>query len=327
MEAAPPPVDWFDLALSFLGGLALFLYGVNGLAGRLREVGDDRIRGWLSRGTANRISGLFTGVAATVVLDSSSATIILLIALIDAQLISLTAALPVILGSNIGTTISSQVFAWSLDDHAPLILVGGLGLNLLGRSERARGWGLVIFNLGLILFALGFIGDAAEPLEGHPRVRGIVDRLESPLLGVAAGALLTVLLQSSSAMLGVVIVLASQGVVTLEAGLALMLGAEIGTVADTLVATIQRSAAAVRAGVFHFVFNLVSAMAGLALLGPMADFARWSARDVGQEIANAQLLYNVVGALAFLLIVPWMASLLKVVVPERRRVQVEARPA
>ena len=321
------PIDWLTLILSFLGGLALFLYGVNQLAERLRDVGDERIKSVLARGTGNRVSGLFTGTLATVALDSSSATIILVIALIDAQLISFAASLPVILGSNIGTTVSSQVFAWSLDRYAPLILVGGLGMALLSRSKKVRSWGLVIFNLGLILFALGFIGDAAEPLEDHPGVAALVEQLEAPLLGVLAGAVLTVILQSSSATLGIVIIMASQGVVSLEAGLALMLGAEIGTCADTLVATIRRSAPAVRAGVFHLVFNLVSACVGVALIEPLGDFARWSATDVGQEIANAQVLYNVIGALIFLLFVPWAAKLLTVLIPGRETPDARLEPA
>lgn len=143
-------------------------------------------------------------------------------------------------------------------------------------------------------------------------------RLEAPWLGLLAGLVLTVILQSSSAMLGIVIVMAGQGVISLEAGVAVMLGAEIGTCADTLVASIGRSAAAVRAGVFHLVFNLITAAIGLALIEPLEAFARWSADGVAQQIANAHVMFNVAGALAFIAFTGLAAKALERLIPSRR---------
>lgn len=316
-EGGAEPIDWRSLILGFVAGLALFLYGVQQLADRLKAVASDRFKDVLRKGSNDRLRGLLSGTGATFVLDSSSATIILVIALVNAGLISFTASLPVILGSNIGTTLSSQIFASNLDQYAPVILAAGLLWGVLAKSDRAKAWGGVLFGLGLVLFALSIIGDAVEPLEDQPAVIDFLRRFEAPLVGLFAGAVITVLLQSSSAVLGIVIIMAGQGVLSLEAGLALMLGAEIGTCADTLVATIGRSAPAVRAGVFHLLFNIVAAGVGVALIGPLTAFAAGSAEGVDRQIANAHVLFNVVGALAVLPFTPWIAGLLKRLIPGR----------
>lgn len=309
-------VDWTKLAMGSLGGLALFLFGVSLLADGLKAVAGDRVERLLRGATDGPIRGLATGVAATTVLDSSSVTIILLIGLVDSGLLGFAQALPVVLGSNIGTTVSSQVFALGVDEYSPVALASGLLLRAFAKSDQLKGWGTVIAGLGLVLFGLSVMGDAVEPLKDHPGITEWLRATETPLRGVLIGALFTVLIQSSSATLGIVITLAGQGIVDLPTGLAMMLGAEIGTCADTLVATIGRSRAAVRAGLFHLGFNVVTVAVGVALIGPLAAFAAWSSGDVQHQIANAHVAFNVAGALAFLWLCPLCARLLERVVPD-----------
>lgn len=320
----PAAIDWAGVALGFVGGLVLFLYGVDLLAKSLRTAGGGRFERLLHRSARNRVTALAAGTVATVALDSSSVTIILMIAIIDAGLIGFASGLPMILGANIGTTISSQVFAWDVDRFAPLLMAAGLIWRALGRSETQKHAGTILFGIGLILFGLSTIGEAAAPLEKDPRIVGWLERLESPLLGVLAGAVVTVAVQSSSAMLGIVITLAGGGLISLPAGLAMMLGAEIGTCADTLVATIGRSRAAVKAGVFHLAFNIVAVAVGLIALGLITRFALWSADDTGQQIANAHVLFNVVGALIMLPFVRTAANMLERVIPDRGGAAAEA---
>ncbi|MCW7539943.1 Na/Pi symporter [Aquabacterium sp. A7-Y] len=307
-------IDWISMGSTFVAGLVLFLWGVRALSQRLREVGSERLREILRRSSDNRLRGLLCGTGVTLVLDSSSATIVLLIALVDAGLLGFAASLPIILGSNIGTTFSSQLFALNAEALPPLLMAGGLGGVLLGRSVNGRRWGEVVFGVGMVLFALHVIGLAMEPLGDHAGVKDWLRNFEQPLLGLAAGAAATVAIQSSSAMMGIVIVMASQQLISLETGLALMLGAEIGTCADTLVASLGRSAAALRAGLFHLGFNIASALLGLMLIGPMAWFAQASAGTVAQQIANAHVAFNVIGALLFFgftgLIARWLQRLL-----------------
>lgn len=333
--AAPPEIDWMAMALGFAAGLALFLYGVEVLAKTLKALGGGKLQRLLHRSSDNRVKGLASGTVATVALDSSSVTIILLIALVDSGLIGFAAALPMILGANIGTTISSQVFAWSLDDYAPVLLVIGLiGWTLAKKENWQRGF-LILFAMGLVLFGLHTVGEAAEPLKDHPGMVEWLKTLEAPLLGVLAGAAVTVALQSSSATVGIVIVLASGGLITLPAGIAIMLGSEIGTVADTLIASIGRSRAAVRCGLFHLGFNIVSVAIGLLLIAPLTALAAWSATDTGQQLANAHLLFNVAGAILMLPFVGTAAILLEHIVPrgpsdervEQQAIQAKAQPA
>lgn len=310
-----PEIDWFTMAMGFIAGLALFLYGVQILADTLKELGGGQFQRLLYRSSRNRVTALGAGTVATVALDSSSVTIILLIALVDSGLIAFASSLPMILGANIGTTISSQLFAWSIDEFAPIpMAIGLLGWTISKDEDRQRGF-LVVFAIGLILFALSTIGSAAEPLKESPQIVAWLETLEAPLLGVLAGAIVTVAIQSSSAMMGIVIVLASGGLISLPAGLAMMLGAEIGTVADTLIASIGRSRAAVRAGLFHLGFNIISVSIGLLLLGPLTAFAMWSATDTGQQLANAHVLFNIAGALLMLPFVGVAARLLERLVP------------
>ena len=300
-----------------LGGLALFLFGVDLLATALRGAGEGGSRDLLRRASANRAAGLGAGLAATVALDSSSVVIIMLVAIVDAGLVPFARALPVVLGANIGTTVSSQVFAWNVDAFAPVPMAVGLLARALAKTDRARRRGDALLGLGLVLFGLHLVGDAAAPLAGRPEVVEWLKGLESPWLGVLAGAAVTVAIQSSSATLGIVIALAGGGLITLPAGLAIMLGAEIGTCADTLVASAGRSRAAVRLGLFHLLFNIASVLVGVALVDALAAFATATADGAGQRIANAHVLFNVAGALAALPFTGPAARALDALLPDR----------
>ena len=310
-------VDWVALSMGVLGGLVLFLFGVALLSDGSKEVAGERMRSLLERAAAHRVRGLLAGAAATTVLDSSSVTIILLIALVDGGLLSFAHTLPVILGSNIGTTVSSQIFAVGVDEYAPVVMLAGFLARSLGPGDAWRAWGTAALGLGLVLFGLHTVGEAVEPLKDHEAVLDWLRKAETPLWGVLAGAAFTVAIQSSSATLGIVITLASQGLVSLPAGLAMMLGAEIGTCADTLVATFGRSAAAVRAGVFHLLFNVATVALGVALIGPLRAFPEMTSGETANQVANAHVAFNVAGALLFLPFTPWIARALERVVPER----------
>lgn len=313
---------WVDLALALAAGLALFLHGVGLLADGLRAAAGDRVKQLLARFTTNRVAGVVAGTAATTLLDSSSVTIILVIALVDAGALAFTSALGVVLGANVGTTLSSQLFASDADRWSPAALAAGLALRALGRSDRARDVGTVVLGLGLVLFGLHTMGDAVEPLRGYRPFLALMERMRHPLLGALVGAGVTAVIQSSSATVGVVVTLAGQGLITLPAGVALMLGAEVGTCADTLLATLGRSRAAVRTGVFHLLFNVATVAAGVALATPLADAAAWATRATGgsgvaRQIANAHLLFNGLGVLLVLGFLPAVARALTRALPDR----------
>lgn len=315
------PPDVFGIVLGVAAGLALFLFGVTLLAEALRRVAGERMRKFLERCTTNRFAAVGTGTVATTLLDSSSVTIIMVIALVDSGVLAFTRSLGVILGANIGTTISSQIIAFDVDRYAPFALVAGLLLAAMGGSGTQKQLGRVILGIGLVFYGLGEMDQAVSPLKEQQSFIDWMVRLENPLLGAAVGALVTIIIQSSSATLGIIITLAGQGLLTLPAGIALMLGAEIGTCADTLLACIGRSRAALRAGVFHLMFNVTTVAIGLLLTREIATLAQRITPSAGVEryVANAHVLFNFAGVLAVLPFLPLIARGLHQLIPDARR--------
>jgi phosphate:Na+ symporter len=309
----------FDIALGLTAGLAIFLFGVTALSESLESLAGDRMKRLLERFTANPVVGLLTGCVATIALDSSSLTIILVIALVHAGALTLRQSLGVILGANIGTTISSQIFALEIDRFAPALLGIGLLLILIRKDDRVGQRGRVVFSIGLVLFGLRHIGETLKPLAESESLESWMHGLENPVLGAAVGAGVTALIQSSSAMVGIVIKLAAAGLIALPSGVALMLGAEIGTCLDCLIASIGRTRAAVRAAVFQFGFNVAAVAIGLVFAHQIAVAAVWlpSGGSVARQIANAHVLFNCTGALLCLPLVSTIASLLESAIPAR----------
>lgn len=304
-----------EVVLGMIAGLVLFLYGVSRLATGMRAVAGDRMRRLLERATTNRYAGVASGTLATAVLDSSSVTIIMVIALVDAGLLSFQNSLGVILGANIGTTISSQLIALDVQRYSPVVLAFGLLLLVAGRTETWRQTGAAVFGMGLIFFGLAQMGTAVEPLKQSVRFADWMQQLENPLVGVAAGAIITLVLQSSSATVGIAITLAAQGLLSLPGGVAVMLGAEIGTCADTLLATLGRSREAVRAGIFHLLFNVVTVAVGVMLLQPLVTFVTSLGGDSAQQLANAHVTFNVLGSMAVVLFLAPIGRALHRLVP------------
>ncbi|MFY0576592.1 Na/Pi symporter [Cystobacter fuscus] len=179
----------------------------------------------------------------------------------------------------------------------------------------------MVFGMGLLFFGLELIEQTMEPFKDHaPFLRWMRELGANPLMGAAVGALFTLIIQSSSATMAIIVTLASQGLISLPTGVAIMLGAEIGTVADTLIATIGRSRQAIRTGVFHFLFNLITAALGLLCASRLVSLAQWVSGDasVGRQLANAQVIFNVLGVLLFIGFVPLIDRALQVLLPERR---------
>lgn len=306
-----------SIALALVAGVVLFLYGVHRLSEGMRALAGDRLDALLARFTGNRLAAVATGVVATAVLDSSSVVIVMTIALVSAGALSFHRSLGVILGANIGTTISSQIIAFDVDEYAPVVLLAGLVLQLGGRTQARRNVGAALLGIGLVFFGLREMGDAVAPLAANAALLDQLARMDHPAVGVTAGALLTVLVQSSSATVAMVITLADEGLLSLAAGVAIMLGAEVGTCADTLLATVGRTRDAVRAGVFHLAFNVATVAAGVFLTTELASLAVAATPGAGlaRHVANAHVLFNVLGVLVALPFLPRIAWLLERAIP------------
>ncbi|WP_243147441.1 Na/Pi symporter [Scytonema sp. UIC 10036] len=316
-------IDVFKITTGALAGLVLFLYGVTRMAEGLEALAGDRMKSILSKFTTNRFAGVMTGTVATTALDSSSVTIIIVIAMVSAGLLTFVQSLGVVLGSNIGTTIGAQIVAFEINQYAPIAMFIGFLLLLLGKTDRWKQIGTVTLGIGLLFFGLDQIEDSMEPFKNYKPFLNLMTTLgENTFLGALVGALFTVLVQSSSATVAIVVTLASQGLVSLPAGVALVLGAEVGTCADTLVATIGRERPAVRTGVFHLLFNIISASVGVLFAAQLAGLAKWvstlagAGDDIARQIANAQLLFNVMGVALVIGFLPLIARGLEMLIPK-----------
>ncbi|TGE03805.1 Na/Pi cotransporter family protein [Hymenobacter fodinae] len=320
-----------SICLLAVSGLVLFLYAVSRLALALRHVAGERMKGWLHRFTKTVPMAILTGAVVTTLLDSSSVVIILAIALVSAGALPFRNSLGVVLGANIGTSISSQLFAFDLGQYAVVAMLPGLLLLSFAKKRNKRTIGRALFCFGLLFFSLFLIGEAAAPLKDYATVQTWLLKLENPVRGAGAGALITLLIQSSSATLGMVIKLAAKGLLTLPAGIAVMLGAELGTCSDTLLATMGRGRPALKTGLFHLGFNLVSITVGLLLIHPFTALVMRLAgqAEVSRQIAHAHVLFNVAGVLVFAPLVPLCQRLLDAWLPDQHQAvrSLTAQPA
>ena len=304
------------IAILFAGGLALFLYGIRMMSSGLKKASGSRLRQLISKVTGNSLYGMLAGAFATMIVQSSSTIIAILVGLVHSRLMTSTQSLAVILGAEIGTTAMAQLVAFRLHDYALIIFAAGFALNALGKSEPLRFTGEALSGFGLLFFGLKVMSEAVAPLESYAPFLSLLRYLANPLLGVAAGMLLTALMHSSAAFIGILITLALQGALTLEAGIALLLGANIGTCITAVLASAGMQRAAKRVALAQVLFNVTGVLVFLPFIPQFAEFIRTLspsaegagtarfALEVPRQIANAHSLLNI--SMAFLML-PFLA--------------------
>lgn len=322
----------FELApivIGLLGGLALFLYGMQQMADALKTVAGDRLRFLLARLTTNRFMGVLTGAFVTAVIQSSSVTTVLVVGFVTAGIMTLGQSIGVIMGANIGTTATVQIIAFDVKRYALLIVFVGFAVMSLAKRKRLRKYGAGMLGLGLIFFGMGIMGDAMAPLRGYGPFLELMQQLEHPAVGILVGALFTALIQASAATTGIVIVLASQGLITLPAGIALALGANVGTCVTALLAAIGKPREAIRAAVVHVVFNVAGVVLWVGFIEHLARFVMWItpvaeglsgaarlAAETPRQIANAHTVFNVANTAIFIGLTTQLGRLVRRLVPD-----------
>ena len=310
-------VDLVLLLIGLFGGLAIFLLGMERMTEALKLVAGDRMRDILGKLTANRFMGMVTGAGVTAVIQSSSVTTVLVVGFISSGLMTFTQSIGVIIGANIGTTITAQIIAFKVTTYALLGVAVGFGMTFFSKRPDRQAQGTALMGLGLVFFGMSLMGEAMEPLRSSETFIDAMTRLESPLFGIAVGAAFTGLIQSSSATTGIVIVLAQQGLITLETGIALILGANIGTSITALLAALGKPRDAMRAAVAHTLFNVGGVVIWIPFIGIMASAVSSVGGGTPREIANAHSLFNIVNALIFVGFVPQFAALVERIVKDR----------
>lgn len=327
--AANDEIAWGQMGMGLFGGLALFLFGMEMMADSLKAAAGERMKLILERLTSNRLLGAATGAALTAVIQASAVTTVLVIGFVTANLMTLSQAIGVIMGANIGTTVTAQIIAFNVTAYALPMIAIGFGMHFFSRREQTRFYGRIVMGLGLIFFGMGVMGDGMRPLRDYEPFLLLMRELSHPFYAILVAALFTALVQSSSATTGFVIVMAAQGLVPLEAGIALILGANIGTCVTALLAAIGKSRDALRAAMAHVLFNVLGVVLWLAFIPELAAIVTWLspvaegleatqrlAAEVPRQIANAHTVFNVANTLLFIGFTVPLARLVVWLVPD-----------
>ena len=275
---------------SMLGGLALFLYGMNMMSNGLEMAAGDKMKTILEKLTSNRILGVLVGALVTAIIQSSSATTVMVVGFVNSGLMSLTSAVWVIMGANIGTTITGQLIAIDITAIAPLIAFIGVAMIVFFKSQKLDAIGGVIGGLGILFIGMETMSSAMVPLRTMPEFVGLISKFQNPFIGILVGALFTALIQSSSASVGILQALAKSGVMTLSSSIYVLFGQNIGTCITSVLASIGTSKNAKRTTVIHLSFNIIGTVlfVTISMLFPFADLVQsLTPSNVAAQIGRA----------------------------------------
>lgn len=288
---------------SMLGGLALFLYGMNMMSNGLEMAAGDKMKTILEKLTSNRILGVLVGALVTAIIQSSSATTVMVVGFVNSGLMSLTSAVWVIMGANIGTTITGQLIAIDITAIAPLIAFIGVAMIVFFKSQKLDAIGGVIGGLGILFIGMETMSNAMVPLRTMPEFVGLISKFQNPFIGILVGALFTALIQSSSASVGILQALAKSGVMTLSSSIYVLFGQNIGTCITSVLASIGTSKNAKRTTIIHLSFNIIGTVlfVTISMLFPFADLVQsLTPSNVAAQIANVHTIFNVTTTLLLL---------------------------
>lgn len=328
--ASTPDPQWGTIIMGLLGGLALFLLGMDMMSEALKLIAGDGLRTMLARLTKNRFTGAAAGAVVTSIIQSSSVTTVLVVGFISAGLMNLSQSIGIIMGANIGTTMTAQIIAFKVTKYALALIAGGFSMTFIFKNERVRHYGKAIMGLGLVFFGMQMMSDGTGPLRSYEPFIEFMKGMDSPLLGIAFGALFTAIVQSSSATTGIVIVLASQGFLPLPAGIALIFGANIGTCFTAWLASLGKSCEAKRAVAVHVLFNIAGVAVWFFFIPWLADIItsispessdlsgnEKLAADTPRQIANAHTVFNITNTLLFIGFTVPFARLVTRLIPDK----------
>lgn len=323
------------VVFGLIGGLALFLFGMNSMSDALQKAAGEKMKKILGFLTRNPIMGAFAGALVTAVLQSSSATTVMVIGFVSAGLMSLPQAISVIFGANIGTTMTAQLMAFKISNYIYPIIFIGFMLNFVGKKEKVKNIGMVIFSFGLLFEGIEIMGEVMKPLAGSPVFVDLMGKVSSvPVLGVVLGAVMTLVVQSSSATIAVLQNFASQAgpdgvssVIGLTGAIPILLGDNIGTTITALLASIGQSKNAKRTAIAHSIFNISGSCVFIFLIPWFAKFVQFISPKgnevdvISRQIANAHTTFNIVCTLVWLPLIPLMVKIVTTIIRGDDKVQ------
>ncbi len=319
--------SFFLIIIGLFGGLGMFLYGMEMMSDGMKMTAGNSMRAILKKLTSNRFIAVFVGAFITMIIQSSSATTVMLVSFVNSGLLNFVQALGVILGSNIGSTVTAQIVAFKVTDYALLLIAVGSIMALFSKKDSAKHIGFVILGFGLLFYGMKVMSDTMKPLRTDPTFNSILTSFENPFLGILAGAIFTALIQSSSATTGIVITLASSGSITLEAGIPLILGANIGTCITALLAGLKATRDAKRVAIGHVLFNVIGVLVFCFWIPTFADLVAQTTDNVPRQIANAHTIFNIVSTMLFIPFAPFISRTIIRYFPDKEKLRNIEKPA
>ena len=326
-SSAQKEISWFLLVTSLFGGLGMFLYGMEMMSDGMKMTAGNRMRSILEKLTSNRFFAVGVGAFVTMVIQSSSATTVMLVSFVNSGLLSFTQGLGVILGSNIGSTVTAQIVAFKVTDYALALIAAGALMSLFSKKDSTRNIGFVILGFGLLFYGMKVMSDTMKPLRSNPTFNTILTSFENPFMGILAGAIFTALIQSSSATTGIVITLASGGSITLEAGIPLILGANIGTCVTALLSGLNASREAKRVAIGHVTFNLIGVVLFCFWIPTFAEMVAQTSDNIPRQIANAHTIFNILATVVFIPFTSHIANMIIRFFPDQEKTRNIEKPA
>ena len=304
----------------FLGGISLFLYGMQLMGDGLQAAAGSKLQRILGALTKRTIYGVALGAGVTSILQSSSATTVMTVGLVNAGLMNLQQAFGIVMGANIGTTITAQLIAFKLTDYITLLLAIGFLIRTVAKKRQMKDIGQVLMGFGILMLGMAMMSNSVAPLRHNTAVVEFIGRFSThPILGLLVGLCMTVVIQSSSATVGILMAMAGQGLIPLEGAVPVLLGDNIGTCITAVLATLQANINAKRVALSHVLFNLIGSIIAIALLSQfLALVLKISpAGNISRQIANAHTVFNVVNTILFLPFAGQFTKLIEKIMPNK----------
>ena len=330
-----------QIIFGLLGGLAVFIYGMNMMSECLQKAAGEKMKSILALLTRNPILGVIAGALTTAVLQSSSATTVMAIGFVSAGLMTLPQAISIIFGANIGTTMTAQIIAFKISDYIYIIIFIGFLISFIAKSEKVKSIGQTIFAFGLLFLGIETMGDVMKPLASSPVFTNLIGKVAHiPVLGVLVGTLMTLVVQSSSATIAVLQNFASQpgpdGVTSmlgLAGAIPILLGDNIGTTITALLASIGQTKDAKRTAVAHCIFNISGCLLFIWFVKPFAALIQYispkgpEVEVISRQIANAHTLFNITMTLIWVCLIKFMVKIVMTLIPDGKAVDMDpAKP-
>ncbi len=318
--------EWLFMFFGLIGGLGLFLYGMQLMSEGLQKSAGERMRSILGKLTKNKFIGVGLGTFVTAIIQSSSATTVMLVGFVNAGLITFARTVPVIFGAAIGTTITAQILAFKLDEYALLFIGVGFFIHFIFKNEKIKHLGITILGFGILFFGMKIMSDTMVPLRSYQPFINFLLHLKNPLIGIAAGMVFTAIIQSSSAFIGILIILAGQGLLSPEISLPLVLGSNIGTTITAMIASLNANRDSKKVALAHFFIKFLGVLIFIFFIPEFLQLIEWfnpiHNRDLGtvvpREIANAHTLFNLAITAVFLPFSGIIVKLLNKLLPNKK---------